>query len=394
MNYDAIIIGAGAAGLMTAISAGLEGNKILIIESNKRPGNKILISGGGRCNFTNLKVTHHHFVSHNSHFCKSALSQFTPDDFIQWVKDHNIDYYEKTLGQLFCKTSSKQILNLLLDKSAEHDATLLTDTKIYSVSENNHQFKITTKDEEHISSNLVIATGGLSYPKLGASDFGYKVAKQFGHNITKLQPALDGFVLDKNDRDLFENLEGSSLEACIKVGHRHFTEPLLFTHLGLSGPVALKASLYWEEGEEIEIDFLPNIPDLNEWFKEKRKADKNKTLVTVLSQNLNKKLVLSLIEHLGIANVRMAEVSNKHLTSLTRLLKSHTLIPTSTVGYEKAEVTRGGVDTKDLSSKTMESKLVTGLFFVGEVVDVTGLLGGYNFQWAWSSGWVAGKNLR
>ncbi|MBI5299669.1 MAG: NAD(P)/FAD-dependent oxidoreductase, partial [Deltaproteobacteria bacterium] len=386
MIYDVIIIGAGAAGLMSAISAKERGKSVLILESNSKPGSKILISGGGRCNFTNKEISEADFVSNNPHFCKSSLHQFTQNDFIQWMNDAKIAYYEKTLGQLFCKTSSKQILDLLLEKALGENSKLKTGIKIKSVQKKDGFFGINTERAKYQSKNLIIATGGLSFPKLGASDFGYRVAKQFGHSITPLDPALDGFVFSKKDRQLFGGLAGISLNVSSKAGKRSFMENILFTHIGISGPAALKSSLFWYKGEEVGIDFLPHIPHFLKWIEKKQKEEPKKIVANVLSQELPTRFAEHVVKDCKLDDVQMANLSKKQAKQLEQGLKKFSFIPQSTVGYEKAEVTRGGVDTKDISSKTMESKLVPGLYFVGEVLDVTGLLGGYNFQWAWSSG--------
>ena len=341
--YDLLIIGAGAAGLTSAIAAREGGGSVLILEANPKPGLKILISGGGRCNFTNREIAAEDYVSGNPHFCKSALSQFTQHDFIQWVTDARIPFYEKTRGQLFCKTSSKEILDLLLAKALGKNTALKTGIKVASVKKADHLFTVQSRaGQSYQAKNCIVATGGLSFPKLGASDLGYRIAKQFGHKVTPLFPALDGFVFSKKDRQQFGDLAGISTPVCLTVGKRRFTENILFTHVGISGPAALKGSLFWNGGDKVVIDFPQKLP------------------------------------------ARLA----KRMTQ-----KKFSFIPQSTVGYEKAEVTRGGIDTRDISSKTMESKRVSGLYFVGEVLDVTGLLGGYNFQWAWSSGWVAGRNV-
>ncbi|OGQ45189.1 MAG: hypothetical protein A3H42_02380 [Deltaproteobacteria bacterium RIFCSPLOWO2_02_FULL_46_8] len=394
MIYDVIIIGAGAAGLMSASVAKERGRSVLILESNSKPGSKILISGGGRCNFTNKEISETDFVSNNPHFCKSALHQFTQNDFVQWVSDAKIAYYEKTLGQLFCKTSSKQILDLLLEKALGENSKLKTGVKIKSVQKEGGFFLITTEREKYSSKSLIIATGGLSFPKLGASDFGYRVAKQFGHSITPLDPALDGFVFSKKDRQLFGGLAGISLNVSLKAGKRSFMENILFTHTGISGPAALKSSLFWYKGEEVGIDFLPQIPHFLKWIEKKRKEEPKKIVANVLSQELATRFAEHVVKDCKVDDVQMANLSKKQVGQLEQRLKKFSFIPQSTVGYEKAEVTRGGIDTKNISSKTMESKLVPGLYFVGELLDVTGLLGGYNFQWAWSSGWVAGWSVK
>lgn len=394
MIYDAIIIGAGAAGLMSAIAARERGKSVLILESNAKPGLKILISGGGRCNFTNQKILDEDFVSQNPHFYKSALSRFTQHDFIRWVEEAKIPYYEKTLGQLFCKTSSKEILDLLLTKALGENSILKTGIRVASAQKEKELFVVrTVAGEEYRAKNLIIATGGLSFPKLGASDFGYRIAEQFGHRITPLSPALDGFVFSKKDRQHFGELVGISVPVFLTVGKRSFSENILFTHVGISGPAALKGSLFWSSGDKVEIDYLPHISDFSEWIDAKRKSHPKKIIPNILSQELPARLAEHIAKDSGLGDMQIANISKKSGEDLERVLKKFAFIPQSTVGYEKAEVTRGGIDTQNISSKTMESKLVSGLYFVGEVVDVTGLLGGYNFQWAWSSGWVAGEDV-
>lgn len=390
--FDAVILGAGASGLMAAISAKQAGKSVLVLEKNSRPGLKILISGGGRCNFTNLTVAPEHFVSGNPKFSRSALSQYTNQDFVKWVKDIGIAHYEKTLGQLFCKGSSKEILQMLLDKLPAKD--LLTSCEVSNIEKSDETFFIKSNRGEFQSSNLIIATGGLSFPKLGATDFGYKIAKQFGHSVTKLDPALDGFVLEQKDLSIFQDLAGVSCESVVTVGKASFHEPLLFTHKGLSGPSILKASLYWKANKPVTINFLPSIKDLKSHIHESLGSLGKKSTGNFLHSLLPKRLADNIATHLGIKDKRLAELGKKDLQALQKLVQAFTFVPQRTVGYDKAEVTRGGVDTNELSGKTLESQLVPGLFFVGEVVDVTGLLGGYNFQWAWSSGWVAGQNLR
>ncbi|MBI4211868.1 MAG: NAD(P)/FAD-dependent oxidoreductase [Deltaproteobacteria bacterium] len=394
MTYDDNINGAGAAGHMSAITAGSRGKKVLLLEANAKPGMKILISGGGRCNFTNLGVTPSDYVSENSHFCTSALSQFTQHDFIAWIQEAGIPFYEKTLGQLFCTTSSKEIVHFLLNKASDYGVLLKTAIKVTDIRQHSGQFSITDAENEvYTSKNLIIATGGLSFPNLGASDFGYRIAQQFGHVITPLNPALDGFVFSENDRKRFSNLAGISLEVTLTAGKRSFTENILFTHVGMSGPAALKGSLYWHKGRPIMIDFLPTIANFSALFREKQHELGKKGVVSFLNRFFPERFSEIAANACLVHAKKVADISNDDLRNLETWLKQFSCVPLSTVGYDKAEVTRGGVDTKDLSSKTLESKLVPGLFFVGEVVDVTGLLGGYNFQWAWSSGWVAGQNI-
>ena len=406
---------------MSAISAGKRGKSVLVLERNQKPGLKILISGGGRCNFTNLQVSPETYVSQNPHFCKSALKQFTQKDFIEFVKAHNIDFYEKTLGQLFCKHSSKEILSMLLNELEAHNIELRTSitvhdvhlqetssrnfcpTKISGISEETRDpgskagmtatnFLISSSQGDFIANSLIIATGGLSFPKLGATDFGYKIAKQFGHSITQLDPALDGFVFQKKEQTFFAELAGIAVPVALKINKYEFNENILFTHVGLSGPSSLKASLYWNTGDNITVDFFPDFENFQKWLEQKRSESPRKRLPSILSTLLPPRLAEALSKVSQLENKNIADLNKNELEQIEKNLKQFSFIPKSTVGFERAEVTRGGVDTNDISSQSMESKLIPGLYFVGEVVDVTGLLGGYNFQWAWSSGWVAGQN--
>lgn len=391
---DTIILGAGAAGLMVAIAAGEHDprHSVLLLEANAKPGMKILISGGGRCNFTNLDVRPSHYVSGNPHFCKSALAQFSPHDFIAWVKDAGIEHYEKTLGQLFCKHSSKEIVNLLLGKCASASCELRTAVRDIVVTKDGEGFCVRCSAGSFTCRNLVVATGGLAGPQLGATSLGYEIAQQFGHTITELSPALDGF--DLGPHHTFSTLSGVSLVAQITTPSMRFTEDVLFTHKGLSGPVALKASLYWHQGEALWLDLAPQVADFVGWLHEMRNAEGKKTVRAVLAHILPNRLAGLCCDALNIHLQHVARLSKADGQKLTAWIKAHKLTPRQTIGYAKAEVTRGGVATDEVHSGTMESQRVPGLFFVGEVLDVTGWLGGYNFQWAWSSGWVAGHNLR
>lgn len=389
--FDVIVVGAGAAGLFCAYSAGSRGKNVLVLEAGDRPGKKVLISGGGRCNFTNIHMGPEYFVSSNPHFCKSALGQFNQNDFLKQVKDHKIEYYEKTLGQLFCKKSSKEILNLLLSLVESVHGEIKMSCLVENVSYDG-VFQLKTNHGLLKAKSLVVATGGLSFPNLGATDWGYKLAEQFGHGIQALSPALDGFVFGESEKSMFKDLPGLSVSVNLKVQDKSFEENVLFTHVGLSGPAALKGSLFWYPEQPVTLDFLPQVSDFEVWLHEERNQCGKKQIANWLSAFLPQNLVFVLVKNLDIRNQKLAELSGKNAKRLKILLKEFSFVPTGTVGYAKAEVTRGGVDTNDVSSKTMESKLQKGLFFVGEVLDVTGLLGGYNFQWAWSSGWVAGQN--
>jgi len=391
-TYDVIIIGGGASGLMCALSSSKENLSTLLLEHNSSFGKKILISGGGRCNFTNTQSSFENFVSENLHFSKSALAQYTPEDFLELVHAHKIEFYEKKLGQLFCKNSAREILEMLLSECARYNAELQSSTKVQSIQKVEDTFHVQTEKTTYFSKNLVIATGGLSIPKIGASDFGYKIAKEFGHKVTKLHPALDGFRLDQ-DLDFFKELSGSSLECLIQTKNKKsFQENILFTHKGLSGPAALQASLHWKIGEEIKIDLLPQLSLEDELLKEKeRKSLKN--IKNLIAAFLPKKFVDHFFSFYKIPNTEITNTSNEKIKEIAQQFHNWRIKPHSTVGYNKAEVTRGGISTKELSSKTLESKLCKGLYFIGEVVDVTGWLGGYNFQWAWASAHAASKGI-
>jgi predicted Rossmann fold flavoprotein len=344
---NALILGAGGAGLMAAITAGRRGRRVLLVDHAAKPGGKILISGGGRCNFTNLGAGPGNYVSQNPHFVKSALARFTPRDFIALVEKHKIPYHEKKSGQLFCDQSARDILDMLLGEAREAGVEFRLGAPIEGVAKEGGSFQVRVGGEALEAPALVVATGGLSFPKLGATDFGYKVARQFSHAVTPRHAALDGFVFAEKEKAAFEGLAGVAAEARLSCGGQGFLENVLFTHVGLSGPAALQASLYWESGAEIQARFSRPLPHRLEQRLKALKIDP----------------------------------------------EDWRFRPERTVGYAKAEVTRGGVDTLELSSKTMESKKVAGLYFIGELLDVTGQLGGYNFQWAWASGFAAGNAL-
>lgn len=395
MQFDAIIVGAGAAGLMCAFQASLRGRKILLLDHSAQMGGKILISGGGRCNFTNKNVSSLNFVSENTHFAKSALTRFSSEEFLELVKKHKIDFYEKKLGQLFCKNSARDILNMLEKECHNHNVEIKLAVSIQSVKKDNDLFQLQLGPTIYTAPSLVVATGGLSIPKLKSSDWGYRIAKQFSLKVTKTAPALDGFVLgdDLSDKKIKE-LSGLSIDCCMTTNKMSFRENLLFTHKGLSGPVSLQCSLHWNSGDEIQINLLPDLKI--EDILKKNKEEKQKTqFKNYLAQLLPLRFAETFIElyFKSIAETPLCQLSDKSILEISKKIHSWTIIPQSTVGYSKAEVTRGGVDTNELSSKTMESKKVSGLYFIGEVVDVTGWLGGYNFQWAWSSAWAAAQNL-
>lgn len=385
MIYDAIIIGGGAAGLFCAIEAGKRGKRVLVIEHNAAVGRKITISGGGRCNFTNRHTRPDNFISQNPHFCKSALSRYTPIDFVGLVKKHKIAYYEKKLGQLFCRESSRQIVDMLLAECRAAKVRIQTSCSVVGVVKDDI-FTIETTKGEFRSKNLVIACGGLSFPKIGATDLGYKIARQFGLKIVETRPSLVALAMKGEG---WKHLAGVSIDANVSTDKASFRENILFTHRGLSGPAILQISNYWKKGKPVEIDLLPEN-DAAELIEKGRSS--NQTVGNYLSQYLPQRFAQHLAESIGINK----PVS--HLTSTEARLVANTISDwqiefNATEGYDRAEVTLGGVSTAELSSTTMESKRQPGLFLIGEVVDVTGWLGGYNFQWAWSSGYAAGNSI-
>lgn len=386
-DFDVIIVGAGAAGLFCAIQAAKRGRRVLVLEHNDQPGKKILISGGGRCNFTNLDVSPKNYLSQNPHFCVSALSRFTTDDFLALVKKYKITHYEKTLGQIFCEKSSKEILSLLLSECQKHGVKILTHCHIESVDKKEKFILKTNLGDFHVHS-LVIAAGGLSFSKLGASNFGYQIAQKFGHRIISQKPGLVPLSFDEKINSFCASLSGVSVPVQVSCDRISFEENLLFTHFGLSGPVILQISNYWEPGKTIEINLDPQGTICQDIFKLKQDESKME-LKNILSRFYPKNLAQSLCD-LFCPSAPLNQISKVTLQNLEKNLRHWSLTPKKTMGYEKAEVTCGGVDTNQLSSKTMESQIVPGLFFIGEVVDVTGWLGGYNFQWAWASGFCAG----
>ncbi|MBI2519726.1 MAG: NAD(P)/FAD-dependent oxidoreductase [Bdellovibrio sp.] len=397
-TYDVIIIGAGAAGMMCAIQVGRRGRSVLAIDHAHSLGKKILISGGGRCNFTNLGANSAHYLSANPHFCKSALSRFPPERFIEMVQGHQIPFHEKKLGQLFCDHSAHDILEMLKLECQQAQVNFQLGCKVLHLSElkeEDQRFQVQTDQSHFICNSLVIATGGQSYPSIGASDFGFAVARQFGLNLIEIAPALDGFVFAEPELSLFRNLSGISLDCEITALNSSrpitFRESLLFTHKGLSGPVALQASLYWRKNQIIRINLVPEI-DLLEWILNQKKKGNRSLVKTVLGQLIPNRLAEQLCQQYFPTPLPLPQVPEKELAGFCQMLQNWQLTPSGTIGYTKAEVTRGGVDTNELSSKTMEVKKHPGLYFIGEVVDVTGQLGGYNFQWAWSSGWAAGQS--
>jgi hypothetical protein len=385
-NTDIIILGAGAAGLMCAIEAGKRGRSVIVLEHNEQIGKKIRISGGGRCNFTNIHTTADQFLSQNPHFAKSALSRFTPQDFIDLVNKHAIAFHEKTLGQLFCDESSQNIIELLKKECDLARVRITTGVHINAVAKDS-EFILTTNIGEFRSQSLVVATGGLSIPSLGASHLGTNLAKQFGINVTLCQPGLVALTLKPRDLEIFKNLSGVSLEVIVRFKNTSFREKMLFTHKGLSGPAILQISSYWQPAEPIILDLLPDV-DIFQIFKDNHASKLN--LKNFLKSYLPIRLAETLADHF-FTDKPLTQISLEDLQKTAERLHSWPIIPQGTEGYAKAEVTVGGVDTDELSSKTMEAKKVPGLYFVGEVVDVTGWLGGFNFQWAWASGFAAGQ---
>jgi predicted Rossmann fold flavoprotein len=387
---DVLVIGAGAAGMMCAIEAGKRKRKVVVLDHSERIGRKILISGGGRCNFTNINTSPTSFVSQNPHFCKSALARYTPQDFIALVKHHRIKFYEKKLGQLFCSDSAQRIVDLLLYESRAAGNEIKLGCRAEAIERNGH-FTVRTNLGTFASESLVIATGGLSIPKIGATGYGYDVARQFSLSIVKPVAALDGFNLKQADLKYFRDLSGVSVDAQVSCGDATFRENILFTHNGLSGPASLQASLYWEPSAPVIINLLPEV-DTFSWLTKMRIERPKKSIKNLLSELLPDRFAEIFCEYLSFKD-NLAEASDERLKEIAAALNGWHVFPEGTVGFRKAEVTRGGVDTRDLSSKTMEAKNVEGLYFIGEVVDVTGQLGGYNFQWAWSSGFVAGQTV-
>lgn len=389
-QYDVIIIGAGAAGLMCAATTSARGKKTLILDRSAKIGEKIRISGGGRCNFTNIHTAPETFLSQNKHFCKSALKQYTQHDFITLVEKHGIDYHEKTLGQLFCDNSAQQIIDMLFQECRDAGVTLNAETEIHSVSKENDRYTVQTSNGDFESSSLVIATGGLSIPKIGATKFGYEIAKQFDLNVITTTPALVPLTFQAALLERCKELSGLSVDAIVTFGKTKFREGLLFTHRGLSGPSILQISSYWKEGEEIEINLAPDH-DAYTFLKARKDSDPKKEIQNSLIDLIPSRLAVNICESENISG-RIAELSDKKLQKLANLINHWRIKPSGTEGYRTAEVTLHGVDTNELNSKTMECKKHSGLYFIGEVVDVTGHLGGFNFQWAWSSGYVAGMN--
>ncbi len=393
-EYDVVIIGAGAAGLMCAIEAGKRGRRVLVLEHAEKIGKKILISGGGRCNFTNINATPRNYLSENPHFCKSALARYTPHDFLALVEKHNIPYHEKKLGQLFCDNSSRDIVQMLERECEDAKVQIRINTQVQAVfrNEGRENFSLQLSGRERINAqSVVIATGGLSIPKMGATDFGHRIAAQFGLPCTAMKPALVPFTFASTQQEsAFGEISGVAFDAYATCNDAEFRENVLFTHRGMSGPAILQISSYWNTNDAITLNAAPHLDFAALW-------EENRTspiiLKNVLSQHLPKRFVEVFCQEYAseIASTPFSNLSRKHYDALAHTLTAWNLVPSGTEGYVKAEVTAGGISTDALSSKTMEAKTVRGLYFIGEVVDVTGWLGGYNFQWAWASGVAAGQ---
>ena len=374
-SFDVIIIGAGAAGLMCAVAAGARTKRVVLLDHNTQAGAKILISGGGRCNFTNIGTTPENFLSGNPHFCRSALSRYKPADFLALLAKHTITWHEKTLGQLFCDGSARQVVAMLLAECAAAGVVVKQATKVTDIRKSDY-FTVETTETTYTAPALVLATGGLSIPKMGATGFSYDVARKFGLKVITPRAALVPLKAKPDELEFYKDLAGVSLPATASCGSASFAENILFTHRGLSGPAILQISSYWREGRSISLDLAPGI-DALKFLKERKHARPKAELKTVLAELLPQRLAQAM--------------ATTDLTQLAALLKNWTLMPDGSEGFAKAEVTAGGIDTNELSSKTMEAKAVSGLYAIGEAVDVTGWLGGYNFQWAWASGWCAGQ---
>ena len=390
-KYDVIIIGAGAAGLMCSFEAGKRGKNVCLLEHSSKIAEKIRISGGGRCNFTNLFSTDSNFISDNKHFCKSAFAKYTQNDFIDLVKKHNIQFFEKKLGQLFCIKSAKDIIDMLVSECISQKVEIFIDTKIKNLSKDENSYIVNTDKGTISSPSIVIATGGLSIPKIGATDFGYQIAKQFNLKVTELTPALVPLVFEKDILDFCKSLAGTSLNASIKINKTVFKEGLIFTHRGLSGPSILQISSYWVKDSPIKINLLPD-QDIEVILKNRRISTPKQIVSKILSDYLPNKLSLAICDQLKVKK-QIGDTSNQILKKVSNFVNNWTVVPSGTEGYKTAEVTLGGIDTKEISSSTMECKKHSGLYFIGEVLDVTGHLGGHNFQWAWSSGFLAGQNV-
>lgn len=389
-KIDVIIVGAGAAGLMCAIEAGKRHRKVLVLDHTNKAGKKILMSGGGRCNFTNYYIDPDKYYSHNPHFLKSALTRYTQWDFIELVKKHGIPFHEKTLGQLFCDNKAKDIVDMLLNECTQGDVSIHLNTSIEKIlRRDDYQFTIHSSKGNFLCQSVVIASGGLSIPTMGASPFAYRIAEQFGIKVWPTRAGLVPLTLDTADKERLSVLSGIGLDSLVHNEGKEFREDLLFTHRGLSGPSILQISSYWHPGEAIHINLLPDQELLAD-LKTARVTMPQKQLNTLLATYLPKRLIETFIP-IQLAEKKLSELANKELEAIVQQIQAWIIKPNGTEGYRTAEVTIGGVDCHAISSKTMEANEVKGLYFIGEALDVTGWLGGYNFQWAWSSGWAAGQ---
>lgn len=388
-KIDVIIIGAGAAGLMCGIEAGARGRNVLILDKSNKVGKKILMSGGGRCNFTNLNASPEQFSSHNPHFCKSALSRYTQWDFIALVERHKIAYFEKTLGQLFCEEKSSLIVSMLVDECEKNGTRIKLNQTINSIEKTSDGFVVQCNDAMYQCESVVVASGGLSIPTLGSSPFGYQLATQFGLAVFPTRAGLVPFTLHTHDKERLESLTGISVDCMVSCNGKSFRENILFTHRGLSGPAILQISSYWFPGDQVYIRLLPQL-DLYAELQKARDEFGDSFLKTILATHVAKRL-LSVFYEPAILDKPLKQFTDKQLLAAASVLQDWSIKPNATEGYRTAEVTLGGVDCNEISSQTFEAKKVPGLYFVGEVLDVVGWLGGYNFQWAWSSGWAAGQ---
>ena len=390
-RFDVVVIGAGAAGMMCAIEAGKRGRRVLVVDHAKAPGEKIRISGGGRCNFTNINTRAESFISANPRFCISALRRYRPRDFIAMVERHGIAWHEKALGQLFCDGSARQIVEMLLAEMREAGAALRLETEVQRIARTDEGYRLVVAGREIDCTSLVIATGGKSIPKMGATGFGYDVARQFGLAVVETRPGLVPLTFEIGLLERLKPLAGIATDAVAKAGKTRFAEAMLFTHRGLSGPAILQISSYWREGQEIELNMAPGA-DLYGLLRQARTETPRQSPQTLIAQHVPKRLAQHVVEAARVKG-NLADCSDKVLHVLADAVNAWRVKPVGSEGYRTAEVTLGGVDTEGLDSRTMQAKAVPGLYFIGEVVDVTGWLGGYNFQWAWASGWSAGQSV-
>lgn len=387
---DVVVIGAGASGLMCGLEAGKRGRKVMVLDHANKAGKKILMSGGGRCNFTNYSIEPEHYLSHNPHFCKSALRRFSQWDFLALIAKHDIPYHERDHGQLFCNDSARDILDMLLAECDNAGVEIRLNAHIDAIEQATDQrFHVKTSVGCLISQSLVVATGGLSIPKMGATPLGYQIAQQFGIKVRPTRAGLVPFTLQPEDKERFSVLSGIAVPCIVSNDRQSFNENVLFTHRGLSGPAVLQISSYWQPGEAVMINWLPQA-DVAAELKSKRQLKLKNKVKTILEEHLPKRLLSSLLPEAWL-NSSLHDISDHQIKQMAEQLHHWTIKPGGTEGYRTAEVTCGGVDCDALSSKTMATKKLPGLYFIGEVVDVTGWLGGYNFQWAWSSGWCAGQ---